>query len=85
MINQLNLFEINVNSNNNEKLTLQEKINIMLSEIRIDNKGNWIVPNRKRFNLTISEFVEFERQRIMEYETKKDTKYKYHYEGEEDD
>lgn len=63
----------------------QDKIDIMLNEIKIDKEGNWFIPNRKKFNLTISEFAEFERQRIAEFETKKDTKYKYHYDNGEEE
>lgn len=67
-------------------MKLQDKIDIMLKEIRIDKEGNWIIPNRNRFNLSIAEFAEFERQRLLEFNNEeiKRTKYKYHYESEVD-
>lgn len=57
------------------------KIDKMLNEIKIDEYGNWYVPNRKKYNLTIEEFMEFETKRINEFsnENIRNTKYKYHY------
>lgn len=61
----------------------QNKIKKALEMIKIDQNGNWYVPNRKRLNMSMEEFIEFERQRIMEFfdEQKRDTKYKWHYAG----
>lgn len=62
------------------------KIENGLSLIKVDEHGNWFVPNRKNLNMTISEFIEFERKRILEFENEqiKNTKYKYHFMGEKE-
>lgn len=42
------------------------KIKKALDLIEIRKDGTWIVPNRKSLNMTIEEFVEFERARLAE-------------------
>lgn len=42
------------------------KIKKALDLIEIRKDGTWIVPNRKSLNITIEEFVEFERARLNE-------------------
>lgn len=42
------------------------KIKNALDLIEIRKDGTWIVPNRKSLNMTIEEFVEFERARLAE-------------------
>ena len=60
---------------------MNDKIQIALKMIKIDENGNWFVPNRKMLNMSISEFIQFERARISEFNDDKikNTKYKYHY------
>ncbi len=50
---------------------------------KIQDQGNWFVPNRKMLNMSMSEFIEFERARIEEFNNDdiKNTKYKFHYKG----
>lgn len=56
------------------------KIKEMLDLIKVDENGNWFVPNRKYFD-SDKEFLEFEKMRISEFydENIRNTKYKYHY------
>lgn len=42
------------------------KIKKALDLIEIRKDGTWIVPNRKSLNMTIEDFVEFERARLAE-------------------
>lgn len=57
---------------------LQKKIKYGLNQIKINNDTTWFVPNRKFLNMSILEFVEFERERLKE--TSPDNlKYYYHY------
>ena len=60
---------------------MNDKIQIVLKMIKIDENENWFVPNRKMLNMSISEFIQFERARIAEFNDDKikNTKYKYHY------
>ena len=60
---------------------MNKKIQEALNFIKIDENGNWFVPNRKMLNMSIYEFIEFERARIAEFNDDKikNTKYKYHY------
>ena len=60
---------------------MNDKIQKALEMIKIDENGNWFVPNRKMLNMSISEFIQFERARIAEFNDDKikNTKYKYHY------
>ena len=60
---------------------MTKKIQEGLNLIKIDDQGNWFVPNRKMLNMSISEFIQFERARIAEFNDDKikKTKYKYHY------
>ncbi len=60
---------------------MNNKIKNALDMIKIDDQGNWFVPNRKMLNMSISEFIQFERKRIVEFNDDKikNTKYKYHY------
>lgn len=60
-----------------------DKIKNALKKIKIDDQGIWHVPNRKELNMSFDEFIEFERQRILEFydEQKRSTKYKFHYYG----
>lgn len=62
----------------------QNKIKKALKMIKIYQNGNWYVPNRKALNMSMEDFIEFERQRIMEFfnEQKRETKYKWHYEDD---
>ena len=39
----------------------QEALNL----IKIDDQGNWFVQNRKMLNMSISEFIQFERARML--------------------
>ena len=60
---------------------MTKKIQEALNLIKIDDQGNWFVPNRKMLNMSMSEFIQFERARIAEFNDDKikNTKYKYHY------
>lgn len=58
---------------------LKERISAALDLIKIDNEGWWFIPSRGMLNMTIEEFIEFDRARIIETKQKKTTKYKYHY------
>ena len=60
---------------------MKDKIQKALKLIKIDENGNWFVPNRKMLKMSMSEFIEFERARIAEFNDDKikNTKYKYHY------
>ena len=64
---------------------MNDKIQKALEMIKIDENGNWFVPNRKMLNMSISEFIQFERARIVEFNDDKikNTKYKYHFQVEE--
>lgn len=61
---------------------MDPKIKAALKTIKVDRLGNWYVPNRQQLNMSITEFAEFERERLMEFENEKirETKYKHHYE-----
>ena len=63
---------------------MTKKIQEALNLIKIDDQGNWFVPNRKMLNMSMSEFIEFERARIEEFNNDdiKNTKYKFHFQGE---
>ncbi len=63
---------------------MTKKIQEALNLIKIDDQGNWFVPNRKMLKMSISEFIEFERARIEEFNNDdiKNTKYKFHFQGE---
>ncbi len=60
---------------------MNDKIQKALEMIEVDENGNWFVPNRKMLNMSMSEFIQFERARIAEFNDDKikKTKYKYHY------
>lgn len=62
---------------------MEQKIKEALKKIKIDKNGNWYVPNRKMLNMTMEEFIEFERARIKEFEDEqiRENKYRYHYDG----
>lgn len=62
-------------------LFMNNKIKAALEQIKIDKNCNWFVPNRKMLNMTIEEFIEFERERLKEFEDEqiRRTKYKHHY------
>ena len=68
----------------NMVITMTKKIQDALNLIKIDDQGNWFVPNRKMLNMSISEFIQFERARIAEFNNDdiKSTKYKFHFQGE---
>ena len=57
------------------------KIKDGLAQIKCEKNGVWYVPNRKSLNMDFDEFIEFERQRILEFQDDDiiRTKYKYHY------
>ena len=57
---------------------LNKKIIEGLGMIKINNDTTWFVPNRKILNMSILEFVEFERARLSET-TPDNPKYKHHY------
>lgn len=57
------------------------KIKKALDLIEIRKNGTWIVPNRKSLNMTIEEFVEFERARLNETDAF-NPKYFNHYANE---
>lgn len=57
---------------------LNKKIKESLAMIKINNDTTWFVPNRKILNMSILEFVEFERARLAET-TPDNPKYKHHY------
>ena len=61
---------------------MNKKIKYALEQIKVDEQGNWFVPNRKMLNMTMEEFIEFERARLKEFEDEqiRATKYKHHYE-----
>ena len=63
---------------------MNNKIKNALDMIKIDDQGNWFVPNRKQLGFSMSEFIEFERARISEFDNDdiKNTKYKFHFQGE---
>ena len=63
---------------------MTKKIQEALNLIKIDENGNWFVPNRKMLKMSMSEFIEFERARIAEFNNDdiKNTKYKFHFQGE---
>lgn len=63
---------------------MTKKIQEALNLIKIDDQGNWFVPNRKQLGFSMSEFIEFERARIAEFNDDKikNTKYKFHFQGE---
>lgn len=60
---------------------MDPKIKAALKTIKVDKLGNWYVPNRQQLNMTILEFANFERARLMEFENEeiRATKYKHHY------
>lgn len=70
-----------------DNLDLFKKIDEALKTIKCDKLGNWYVPNRESLGMTILEFAEFERARLLEFENEKirETKYKWHYAGEKND
>ena len=63
---------------------MNNKIKNALDMIKIDDQGNWFVPNRKQLGFSMSEFIEFERARIAEFNNDDiiNTKYKFHFQGE---
>ena len=63
---------------------MTKKIQEALNLIKIDDQGNWFVPNRKQLGFSMSEFIEFERARIAEFNNDDiiNTKYKFHFQGE---
>lgn len=57
---------------------LNKKIKDALDMIKINNDTTWYIPNRQMLKMSILEFVEFERARLLE--TNQDNpKYYYHY------
>lgn len=73
-------------SNKNKKqeglnLFSHAKIKDALSQIKVQENCVWYVPNRESLNMDFNEFIEFERQRILEFQDDDiiRTKYKYHY------
>lgn len=57
---------------------MKKKINEALKKICITEDGRWFVPNRKMLKMSFKEFMEFERQRLLEFEFNKE-KYWAHY------
>ena len=62
---------------------MEQKIKEALEQIKLDKHCNWFVPNRKMLNMTMEEFIEFERARIMEFRNEQtiNSKYREHYNG----
>lgn len=62
---------------------MKKKINEALSQIKCNSDMSWFVPNREMLNMTLEEFIEFERARILEFDDEKikKTKYKSHFES----
>ena len=60
---------------------INQKTKEALNQIKV-NDCKWFVPNRKMLKMNIKEFIEFERQRILEFENEhiRNTKYKKHFE-----
>ncbi|MBU3830953.1 MAG: hypothetical protein H9897_02250 [Candidatus Ureaplasma intestinipullorum] len=44
---------------------MNDKIQKALEMIKIDENGNWFVPNRKMLNMSMSEFIQFERAEFL--------------------
>lgn len=66
---------------------MKQKIRKALEKIYIFPCGHWYVPNRKELNMSVKEFIEFERYRLNEFSNDKIKmeKYKYHYDiGQKD-
>lgn len=61
---------------------MNQKIKEALSQIKCNSDMSWFVPNREMLNMSIKEFIEFERARILEFDDEKikNTKYKSHFE-----
>lgn len=58
--------------------SLKQRIKEGLDMIKINNDTTWVVPNRKTMNMSILEFVEFERARLLET-NENNPKYWNHY------
>lgn len=62
---------------------MEKKISEALKQIKCNSDMSWFVPNREMLNMSLEEFIEFERARILEFDNEeiKNTKYKSHYES----
>lgn len=61
--------------NKNKRVPL--KIKNALQLIKCNENMKWSVPNRKMLKMSIKQFAEFERQRLLEFENKNIVQQKY--------